>query len=783
MTTFMSLLSRGGDFGHFWLKQSRTTIWWDTKNIPEAPEQPEDIYFGVHPSRTRKSPSQRTLESDVAAINCLFADIDGKSFPGGKTAAASHIKSLFPRPTVIIDSGGGYHCYWILQDPFILDTPLKEEVAKALQIRWVPYVKGDKAVHDLARILRAPGTQNYKYSPPRHVRTVYENLDNLYDLDELETLLPTDEHRGGDEEEEDEDLEPVYPKPVHPNSLSLREIVTRAQQTRDGEKFKSLWRRQDDEYESTSEADLAFCSILAFWTGGDAEKIDALFRASERMRDKWERADYRNTTILRALRQVKKFYHDPGGYLTAGANDEGNAQCVASQCQDKFAYCEAFGWLRYTGSYWSTQMAEAAIEREIVRVLKQRRATAAKADTSRVVEAIIRASKPSASNVRNCKALLRSLVTVGVDLFDASLDDLNCPNGVLNLRKGTLTKPNGTQRFSYVIGTPYNSQADQSIWVDWLLEATGNKQEVVDFLQLAVGYSLTGHTREEVMFYIYGPARAGKGIFTETIMALLGGRPLATEVGMETFIEKRRGTDQGFDLASFKACRFIAASESKDSHWLDGSHIKRWTGGSPITCAHKYQKPFTYRPQFKIWLTSNFPLQMDPDDIAGWTRPKVIRFPTSHLGSEDKLLKGRMRSSSVLAGVLAWAVEGAMKWYALPPGGMIAPEIIKQETRKAQEDLDWVAQWVEEDIIDTGDEADRIPNALYYDRYREWCRERGAAVRRLKGLNTSLQRLGFKVKGKPFLYEGKTSRGWRGVKLRQVSFREQVERIGRQSVV
>jgi len=781
MRNFIELLSRKGNYGHYWLKQSRATIWWDVKDLPEAPRLPEDTYFGVHPSRTRKSRSQRTLESDIAAINCLYADIDSKIFSGGKPAAANHIKTLPVRPTVIVDSGGGYHCYWILRDPFILDSPLKEEVAKALQSRWVAFVGGDKAVHDLARVLRVPGTLNYKYDPPRQVQVAYSNLQLLYSIDELESALPELEHREeeDDDEEEGDDLE--YPAPTQPNSLTLQEVVDRAQKSSGAAKFKQLWLREEsDEFESTSEADLALCCILAFWTGGDAEKIDKLFRASKRMRPKWDRDDYRRGTILRALGQVTEHYTDPAGFLTAGADDEGNAQCVAARCKGKFLYCEAFGWMHYTGDHWATELAEAAVDRQVVRVLKDRRAAAAKAEIGedKRIEAIIRTAKPSSTNVRSCKTLLRSLISVSVGSFDESPDELNCPNGVLNLRTGELMPHNPSKRFSYVIGVPYEAQADQSVWASWLLEAVGGREDVVEYLQTAVGYSLTGRTREEAMFYIYGPARAGKGVFTETIQALLGGRPLATEVGMETFVEKRRGGDQQFDLASLKACRFVAASESKSGQWLDGSHIKRWTGGSPITCAHKYQRTFTYRPQFKIWLTSNYPLQIDPDDEAGWTRPRVIHFPHSYVDEEDKTLKERMRSPEVLQGVLAWALAGAVRWYALPKSGLQAPEIVRQETLKARAAVDWVAQWIDEEIIVTGDDNDRIPNADYYARYSDWCQTRGAAQRKLKALNDSLSRMGFDVKGKSFRYRGRTCRGWRGARLLGTSFREQITAIG-----
>jgi len=775
MLNFIEHLMRGGSFGHYWSKQSSTTKWWAANQIPDLQDSEEDIYFGVHPSRVQKDPRSRTLIDDIEAINCLYADFDSKDFPTGKSGAASHIKTLHTLPSVIVDSGGGYHCYWLLSEPFILDSSFKRQIAKTLHEDWVHLVGGDSAVHDLARVLRLPGTLNYKYDPPREVRVLHANLDRRYTIDELSSLV--NEHRG---DEDDTELE--TPKTPRPNRLTLQEVVTLAQASKRGAEFVRLWKGFDSSYDSPSEADLALCCMLAFWTGGDYEKIDQLFRLSSRMRDKWEREDYRHTTLLKALGQVSEYYTDPGDYLGAAASDEGNAQCVFVRCKDQFLFCPAYGYMHYTGTHWSADTADAQVELFVLRILKERRVAAMAAGEEvdeKKREAILRASKGSAGNVRNCMTLLKALLTVSINTFDESIDELNCPNGVLDLRTGVLTEHSPHKRFTYCLGARYVPEADQKVWAGWLLDTVGGVQEVVDFLQLAVGYSLTGHTREEMLFYIYGPARAGKGVFTETLQALLGGRPLATEVGMELFLDEGGDSSQGFGLAGLKAARFVAASESKENQWLNSAKLKRWTGGSPITCAHKYQRAFTYSPQFKIWMTSNYPPRMDPDDEAGWTRPRVIKFPNSHVGRENKLLKGMMQKPSVLEGILAWAVEGAIKWYKTAGKGLRAPLAIVKETERARDELDWVARWVSEDIIITGRDEDRISSKVYWNRYKDWSVDNGAPVKKQSNLTIALRRAGYEVSHTARV-NGKLTRCWKGVVFQGSTYRESLERIGQQ---
>ena len=95
------------------------------------------------------------------------------------------------------------------------------------------------------------------------------------------------------------------------NGLSDAEIVEKASASRSGEKFRRLWSGDTGDYGSHSEADLALCGMLAFWSGGDAAKVDALFRQSGLYRKKWDREAYRNRTITEALSGKTEFYEPP----------------------------------------------------------------------------------------------------------------------------------------------------------------------------------------------------------------------------------------------------------------------------------------------------------------------------------------------------------------------------------------------------------------------------------------------------------------------------------------
>lgn len=83
--------------------------------------------------------------------------------------------------------------------------------------------------------------------------------------------------------------QPVMPRPRMTSNLDDRALLDRITQSPQGDKFMRLWKGDISGYPSHSEADMALCRILAFWTGGDRARIDALFRQSGLMRAKWDR--------------------------------------------------------------------------------------------------------------------------------------------------------------------------------------------------------------------------------------------------------------------------------------------------------------------------------------------------------------------------------------------------------------------------------------------------------------------------------------------------------------
>lgn len=209
VSAFLDMLTSAGPYHYYWTlvraekegDETKRTHWWTGNGRSTVPVADKtDVYFGVHGCfeipRTNKNgkPTQpqyvRARLEFVAGATCLFAEFDAKDFTDSLELARAHVRSLDPQPSAIVASGGGFQCYWLFDTPLdVTDPPARQQLAR-VQEAWVQRVGGDPTVHDLPRILRVPGTTNYKYTPPRPVELIEFHPDRRFAYEKLVALVP-----------------------------------------------------------------------------------------------------------------------------------------------------------------------------------------------------------------------------------------------------------------------------------------------------------------------------------------------------------------------------------------------------------------------------------------------------------------------------------------------------------------------------------------------------------------------------------------------------------------
>ncbi len=171
---------------------------------------------------------------------------------------------------------------------------------------------------------------------------------------------------------------------------------------------------------------------------------------------------------------------------------------------------------------------------------------------------------------------------------------------------------------------PYIPDAPCKRWQQFLLEVFLGDAELIRFVQRAVGYSLTGDTREQVLFILHGSGSNGKTTFLEILLKLVGTHGAITS--FSTFLVQQNPGSPRNDIAKLHGARLVKATESQKQAVLDEATVKEVTGGDSISARFLFREFFEFRPQFKIWLATNHRPTIRGMDDAIWRRIRLIPF-------------------------------------------------------------------------------------------------------------------------------------------------------------
>jgi len=439
--------------------------------------------------------------------------------------------------------------------------------------------------------------------------------------------------------------------------------------------------------------------------------------------------------------------------------DSGNAERFALVFADDFRYCApSHSWLAWTGTHWGVdrtgRVPQAA--KQIARKLY--------AEASSIEDRTERAACAGWARRTENHAALKALATLAQaeppfpilpEAFDVDPWLLNCQNGTVDLQTGELRPHRRLDFITRLAPVNYDASARSEIWERFLSESTGGDLELLDFLTRATGYSISGSTREEKLFLVLGPGGTGKSTFIEGVRACLGDYSKVAD--FEAFIQKR---DAGIrnDLAALAGRRLVVSIEVEEGRRLAEGLVKSLTGGDTITARFLHQEFFEYRPAFKLWLIANDPPKVRHADDAIWRR--IVRLPFEHVVAPERrdfTLKARLcTDQNVRSAILAWAVEGCLRWQER---GLDPPQCVRNATaayRKSQNPLqDFIG-----DCCELDPEA-LTPVAKLRTAYEGWSAETGFA----SPLNPNR----FADALRTFdceAFRDRTGRYWRGIQLR-----------------
>src|SRR5437016_189645 len=203
----------------------------------------------------------------------------------------------------------------------------------------------------------------------------------------------------------------------------------------------------------------------------------------------------------------------------------GSAERFAADHATIVRFCQGSrSWLVWNGKLWEKDNVRIhQLAKQTVRNL-HRQAAEMEDDEQRRTWAKYALSCESAHHIHAMLTLAENEPGIPVTLKDLDSDPLlfNLVNGTLDLRDGKLREHRREDLITKIAPVIYDREAQCPTWLRFLHDVTAGDVELMQYLQRAVGYTLTGDTREQALFMLYGTGANGKTTFLEGLRAMFG---------------------------------------------------------------------------------------------------------------------------------------------------------------------------------------------------------------------------------------------------------------------
>jgi len=565
-------------------------------------------------------------------------------------------------------------------------------------------------------------------------------------------------------------------------------LIERALKAKNGGKLRALLAGNSEGYPSQSEADAALCSILAFWTQ-DPAQIDRIVRSSGLMRDKWDtkhHADgrtYGEATIDNALANVGRTYADtlrersertsakaqrpdepageegkdnswpraewrPKSITEEGDTDMGNACRIFDRNGRDLLFLREVGWHTWNGNRWAFD--EAGAKRgadELPRLVLTDAAdalkrAAAESDQRRRDEFSAKAKTlqswakkcEKAATIEAALQMLERRLIVEPTEADADPFLLAVVNGTLDLRIGQLRRSIRGEFITKGSSIAFDETATCPTFEAFLARIFRTHPEVIPFLQRAIGYTLTGDTREQCVFIAHGNGANGKSTLVTVLEQLLG--DYAKQAAPDLLLAKT-GDRHPTEIADLRGARLVATVETGEGRRMAESLLKQMSGGDRLKGRYMRRDFFDFLPTFKVWLATNHKPAIRGTDLGIWRRIRLVPF-VEVIGDDEKDPSLPAKLKAELPGILAWAVRGCLAWQK---NGLQPPDVVTNATAAYRAENDILAAFFDECcLIDNRAESTA---ASLYKAYADWCERNGERTETQTSFGKRLTERGF----------------------------------------
>jgi putative DNA primase/helicase len=688
-----------------------------------------DVYLGVNPRTGKGGKKENVRWLCVFHSEVDYGATGHKKSPNHQTydEVLKLIQDFRPEPTLIVHSGGGFHCYWVLQSPLNVNEygiETLENINKSLSLR----LGGDAGTQDISRVLRVPGTYNFKDPDnPRPVKLIF-NSGRKYVYEDFKEFLS--------QEKIIKEKSSQKPRAIlsNPKAQNEKFELVDVDNLFVSERIKSLIRNGNDgTYESRSEVDMAVITALVN-KGVSEEKIEAIFsdRAyliGEKYRTHNAPDQYLKHNIDKAKEKTnltEQEILDP--LFISGAihkDDKGGYHLKVVTLQEYIVRKHKLkildqerAFFKYNGKCYE-QLTSESLNRLCQKQLKNHRELFKKSALDELIHYAVGDILVESEKARNDQ-----------------VNYLTLQNGLFKLDEGILV-PHTPEIFTTnLLPYDYAPMAKCDRFLRYLDEVFLEDQEKITFIQEAAGYCFHKSLPTPAVFFLVGGGSNGKSVFINTISNLVG-KENTSNISFSSL------SDEHYIVQLFQKMINVSG-ETPHSKQINTDTIKAVTSGDWVTGRDLYKHPMKFRPFAKHYLAMNKLPNVTDTSHGMWRRIWLIEFPRTFSEEEmDRDLESKLIGE--LSGIFNWALEGyrrlrERKFRLMESQSM---KLVKQDYRR---EMDSVRAFANECLMKTKDSNDKVKFGTAYQVYIAFCKNDGKKEPEKKtDFKKVLKELGYKV--------------------------------------
>lgn len=446
-------------------------------------------------------------------------------------------------------------------------------------------------------------------------------------------------------------------------------------------------------------------------------------------------------------------------------NDAGNAERIIALYGHKIRYCPTTKkWFHWTGTHWETDTTGVVQKYAKLTLTEFHRQSINAKDEA--AESFARRSL-DARRIDSALYLAQCELPILIPELDSNPHLLNFENGTVDLRTGRLYPHKPEDFITKLIKHQYKPDAKcpgflTFLWQIMGLEAHGEERagRLIHFLQTAFGYSLIGTTIEKIVLICYGMGDNGKSTLLELWRVLVA--DYAATINIDSLMAKQVGNNELSDLADLRGARYVRSSETEQGQRLNEARLKRITQGMGVirTC-RKYENMIEFPETHTLWIDANHKPGVRGQDNAIWNRLALIPFDITIPKSEqDPNLGAKLLAEA--EGILAWAVQGAVRWYS---EGLQRPQEVNEAVAVWRAESDPLKDFLEE-FCDLKPDLWCLSGPLW-QKYEAWAESSGIDPLTRSVFNKRLLAMGCKTGRRKV--DGKVQRSIEGIGLLEVN--------------